>query len=181
MEKEEIFRIFDACQPTVAQVKEYLERISKESPFDLIFCKDGKETITKKIAYDLGELIGIVVEKNIFYTKPLTKSDISCLDDITAHDVFAFGKKIHAKALPLNQKTISLIEKHYNDFLQLADMLDVYGYPKVYTQQQFLLIDDFDKNTFGQYYKICSGCDGATLIRYFLKKYGDIYFYASIQ
>lgn len=48
MEKEEIFRIFNACQPTVAQVKEYLEKISGDSPFDLIFRKDGKEFFSKK-------------------------------------------------------------------------------------------------------------------------------------
>lgn len=181
MQKEEIFRVFDACQPTVAQVKEYLERISGVSPFDLIFKKDGKEYFSKKIAPDMGELVGVVVDKTVFYVKPLTFDDVKDLPmPIMAQTVFDFGEKIYAKAKPWDDAALNVLALHRNDLLLLSDMLVVFGYAPCFKQEKFLLLKR-DSGKFGQYFNFSFVCDGETDIVHFLRFYGNIYFYASIQ
>ncbi len=182
MEKEELFRIFDACQPTVTQVREYLKRISDISPFDLIFRKDGKETITKKIAPNMGELVGIVVEKNVFFVKPMSFDDVKDLNaPVTAETVFDFGKKIYSKAIPLNENVIQLLKKNKNTFLQVAEILEIHGYSKQYTQDQYLLFSTVNNKSFGDGFDFDIGYVGEVNISYFLESHGNIYFYASIQ
>lgn len=180
MQKEEIFRIFDACQPTVTEVKEYLERISSNSPFDLIFVKDGKETFTKKIARNMGELVGIVVGTTIFYAKPMTFDDVKDKDIVSTDIVFAFGQKIHPKAFPLNEKAIKILQENRHIFLQIAEMLEFSRYPDPYSQKQYLLLDQNDNKTDGLFFDFESNIQNFTDIAHFLKNYGNIYFYASL-
>lgn len=185
MEKEEIFRIFDACRPTVAQVREYLERISGVSPFDLIFFKDGKEIITKKIAPNMGELVGVVVDKTIFYVKPMTFDEVKDLPmPVTTEVVFDFGKKIHVNAKPIDEFAMNVFAANSHNFLRLSDMLAVFGYDSCFNQDKYLLIAKNDGEHTGQYwYRNLGefGLDGETDIAHFLESYGNIYFYASIQ
>lgn len=181
MEKEEIFRIFDACQPTIAQVREYLEKISKESPLELVFRKNGKDSITKKIDRNMGELVGIVVGTTIFYTKVMTWNDVKFMNsEVTAKDVFAFGQKIHPKAIPLNDTVIEILREKRRVFLQIAEMLELSGFPKTYTQKKYLLFNQKDKDTRSIYCNTESNHNALISISYFLKNYGDIYFFASI-
>ena len=184
MEKEEIFRVFDACQPTVAQVREYLEKISSDSPFDLIFRKDGKEYFSKKITPNMGELVGIVVDKTIFYVQPLTFDNLKDLPmPVTTEVVFNFGKNIHVNAKPWNEYALNVFVANYHDLLCLSDKLAVFGYPSCFNQDKYLLLKN-DGGHCGQYWYTHSGdvgLDGETNIAHFLGNYGNIYFYASIQ
>lgn len=181
MEKEEIFRVFDACQPTVAQVREYLEKISSNSPFDLIFRKDGKEIITKHISQNMGELVGIVVKKTVFFVKPMSFDDVKDLNaPVTAEMVFDFGKKIYSKAIPLNDDVIQLLKKNKNTFLQVAEILEIHGYSKQYTQDQYLLFNNIKDKNFGEGFDFDIEYVGEVNISYFLEAIGNIYFCASI-
>lgn len=181
MEKEEIFRVFNACQPTVAQVKEYLEKISGDSPFDLIFRKDGKEFFSKKITPNMGELVGIVVEKTIFYAKQMTYADTKKLDTVNARAVFDFAKNIHSRAMPMNMKTFTLLKNHHEDLHELSQKLEVLGYPKIYRQQTYLLFEKDSDAEMTSIYNLIHGFVGNSSIEFHLRMNGNIYFCASIQ
>ena len=181
MEKEEIFRVFNACQPTVAQVREYLEKIASDSPFDLIFRKDGKEYFSKKITPNMGELVGIVVDKTIFYAQPMTYADVQKLDTVNTRTVFDFAKSIHPLAAPINMKAFTLLKDYQKDFRELSEKLEVLGYPKIYKQQSYLLFEKASDAEMTSVYCFKHGFSGSCSIEFHLRMSGNIYFYASIQ
>ena len=181
MEKEEIFRIFNACQPTVAQVREYLEKMSGNSQFDLIFRKDGKEYFSKTIAPNMGELVGIIVDKTIFYAKQMTYNDVKKLNKINARTVFEFAKNIHSLAMPMNMKAFNLLKNHQEDFYELSQKLEVLGYPKIYRQQSYLLFENVCDAEMTSIYSLVHGFVGNCSIEFHLRMSGNIYFCASIQ
>lgn len=177
METQEIFRVFDACQPSVAQVRAYLERISGLSPFDLIFSKNGKETITDKIGHGQGELVGIVIDKTIFYAKGLGKHNKENI--VSCQDVFAFGQTLHPKAIPMNFKTLDILRKNINEYYKLTDMLQVFGYQALPLQNYYLLIEKSSDCRDADYYDLCGDCGGNSTISNFLK-FDNIFFCASL-
>ena len=182
MEKEEIFRIFDACRPTVAQVREYLERISGVSPFDLIFFKDGKEIITKKIAPNMGELVGVVVDKTIFYVKPMTFDDVKDLPmPVTTEVVFDFGKKIHAKAKPIDEENFGTFRRNRGNLQNLAQMLSVFGYSACFNQNKYFLFNQNVDECSGLCFNFEKNNCSLSNIKHFLRFSGNIYFYTSIN
>ncbi len=181
MEKKEIFRIFDACQPTVSQVKEYLKKMSAISPFELIFRKDGKEIFTHEISNDSGELIGVIVDKTIFYARTMTYKDAQALGDVDARAVFEFGKSIHSCALPINTEIFTLLKEHQDDFAELAEKLEVFGYPKIYQQETHLLFNCISDAQMASMHNFKHGFIGSCSIEFHLRMRGNIYFYASIQ
>lgn len=154
MDKQDLFRIFDACQPTVAQVTEYLERISGKSPFRLIFVKDGKEKTTKTIEKGLGVLSGVIIEDTVFYTKVMTKQDADENQQLTANDVFEFGCRcINQGARPLRKADILLLGKHREAYNSLLDRLSFFGYSAPILQDYYLKL-----NLPGAYTS-CANCD----------------------
>lgn len=140
MDKKDLFRVFDACQPTVAQVREYLERISGNSPFDLIFIDNGKEKITRKLDYNMGKLLGVVIETTVFYTQTMSNEDNKDERRLTANAIFAFGRKIHPKARPLSEADILLLRKYKEKYEALSDMLEVFGYFNLPRLQNYYLL-----------------------------------------
>lgn len=177
METQEIFRVFDACQPSVAQVREYLERISGVSPFDLIFAKGGIETITNQIKHNQGELIGIVMDKTFFYARGLCKSDRNNI--LSSNDVFAFGRTLHPKALPMNRKTLAILRKNIDAYKKTADMLQVFGYNILPLQTHYPLFEKDDNVAYVSYFDINGIGIGNSKIPYFLC-HDNIFFCSSL-
>ncbi len=185
MEKKEIFRIFDACEPTIVQVKEYLERISGNSPFDLVFMKDGNEVITRCIKKDMGELLGIVIGHMVFYAKGLGREEGKALsqDEITIADVFAYGKKkFHPKAFPMNRDALEILCRNRMEYAKLLDMLSVFGYKALPLQNGYLPINDSknSQQTFADYCDIFGDDDGGSDIKNFIY-FSNIFFCSSIK
>lgn len=178
MTNQELFRIFDACQPSVAQVKEYLERISGVSPFDLIFVKGNQNRITNKISPDAGELVGIVIEKTIFYIKGFEKKEAPDTQKITTDDVFAFAQKLYPRnrALPMTLENLQTLVKNREKFEDLCQMLSVFGYEAPHLQKAYLLFGKNGSSTCGDYYTADGSPDGATDISYFIKNHGKIFY-----
>lgn len=178
MDKKDLFRVFDACQPTVAQVREYLERISGNSPFDLIFVDNGKEKITRNLNYNMGCLLGVVIETTVFYTQIMSKEDNKDDRDLTADDIFAFGHKIHPKARPLSRADVLLLWQYRKEYEALGDMLKVFGYSNLPPLLEFYLL--LEKN--GNYAYSFEGFywDEAAPIAHFLR-FNNIVFCAGWQ
>lgn len=178
MTNQELFRIFDACQPSVIQVKEYLKRISGVSPFDLIFVKGNLNKITNKINPNTGELVGIVIEKTIFYIKGFEKKEVPDGQKITTDDVFAFAKKLYPKsrALPMTLENLQTLAKNREKFEDLCQMLSVFGYEPPLLQEAYLLLGENGSSTCGDYYTADGSPDGATDISSFIKNYGKIFY-----
>lgn len=169
MDKKDLFRVFDACQPTVAQVREYLERISGNSPFDLIFVDDGKEKITRNLNYNMGSLLGVVIESTVFYTQIMSKEDNNDDRDLTADDIFAFGRKIHPKARPLSKADVLLLGRYKKEYETLGDMLKVFGYSNLPPlQNYYLLLKKAGNYTFADDINLLGYNEGNTNIAHFL-------------
>lgn len=181
MNTKDLFKIFDACGPTVAQVQEYLDRISGNSPFLLVFLEDGKEIFTKKITCDNPELVGIVIEDTVFYTKAMTKDDFDSAKRLSVNDVFAFGQKIDAKAQPMNEASLALLKKYFSDCEKLQDMLQAFGYSLSLLQDWYLLFDKPCDNTYADDFNLYGYCDRNTDISHFLTFCGNIFFCAGRQ
>ena len=175
MNTQEVFRVFDACQPTVAQVQEYLERISGHSPFNLIFAKDGKEKVSQKLDYNLGQLVGVVIESTIYYTQVMSKKDNPNDKDVSFNDLFAFGRQIHPKARPLNLKDLKLLGKHKKEYKKLCDMLSVFGYSAPALQNCYIAPSCERKDSYAKTYDLFGDCDGATDIANHLHFYNIMF------
>lgn len=165
-----MFRVFDACQPTVAQVRDYLERISGNSPFDLIFINDEKTKITKNLDYNLGSLFGVVIETTVFYTQVLSQKDNKDNRRFSTEDVFAFGNKIYHKAHPLNKEAIQLLGKNKEAYEALGNMLEVFGYYNLPPlQEHYLILEEAGNSTYADTSDLSGFSDGGSDIAYFLK------------
>ncbi len=153
MKKHEKFKVFDACQPTVSEVKEYLERISGEAPFNLIFVKDGKKNITNKLKKDLGELEGVIIDRTIFYTKCLDRAYRDTLPEdtkLSAEDVFRAGRVLlqPKDVTPMSDNDLELLKDNLDDYVKLLDMLSVWGYEAMPLQNVYMTINKTTEKTF---------------------------------
>ena len=182
MEKEEIFRIFDACKPTVAVVREYLERISGLAPFDVIFLQNGIERITNQLAPNLGEPVGVVMDRTIFYFRSLCKDDFDAnIENLTVEDVLSFAKKLHSKAFPFNNLSMDVLCRNRVLLSETLEMLRVFGYKTPFFGDSYLLFNHYNPSSQeGEYFDFQHGDDGKTNILHFLRSYGNIYFYAGL-
>lgn len=181
MDTQDMFRVFDACRPSVPQVLEYLERISGHSPFDLIFSKDGKETITNQISRDLGELIGIVINRTVFYAKGLGRKDvISKENDITVNDLFEFAKTLHSKARPMNKKALEILNKNSENYEKVFNSLKVFGYSALPLQDRYQVFEKPCNEDCVHTLNISGGCVGFTRISSFAY-FQNIFFCASCE
>lgn len=144
MKDQELFRIFDACQPTVAQAKKYYELISgsARSEFDLVFSKDGNKNITRKLRKDLGKLEGIIVDGVMFYTRSITIDDFDPEKSITHDKVFRIAKALYPEAALMERgASFFILEKNLEAIKKLIDKLTYLGY-EAPLKTKFMLADD---------------------------------------
>lgn len=174
MKNEDLFRIFDACKPTVEQVRQYLERISGNAGFKLMFRKNGKEFFTDKAEPHLGELVGVVIEKTLFLAKGLTLKDFSGINKndrlkLTQKDIFNEGGNYYPKAFPLDENALAILERHAAEYENLTDMLKTFGYCLLPLQEKYLMIDKDSEETCADY-RMLDGCFlGNANLGYFLR------------
>lgn len=174
MKNEDLFRIFDACKPTVEQVRQYLERISGNAAFDLFFSKGGKKFLTRKIEPGLGELVGVVIEKTLFLAKGLSLEDFSGINKndrlkLTQKDIFEEGRNCYRNAFPLDEKALEILERHAEEYENLTDMLKTFGYFLLPLQEKYLMLDKDSEKTCADY-RMLDGCFlGNANLGYFLR------------
>lgn len=168
MEKQELFRVFDACQPTVAQVREYLERISGYSPFALVFNKNGEEIVTNQLEQNKGQLVGVIIESTIFYTQVMSKKDNPKDKRLSCRDVFAFGYKIDPTARPMKTKDLKLLNKYRKEYSKLFDMVQIFDYFLPALQNSYVILNEPSTYTFLDTYDLSGYCDGSSDISHYL-------------
>ena len=180
MKTNELFKIIDACNPSISQIKAYLERISGQTPeaFELVFKKDGKLFNTSQIAANQGELIGFVFGKTLFYFKALTKEALENKKDFSLQDVLDFGKQLHPKASPLTKEQILMVAKKAKSYANLCDRLSVFGYSIPALPNSYLLFKDGNVVLFDLEFEDTNYSNFS--ISNFLQDYGNIYFCVSL-
>ena len=183
MKTNELFKIIDACDPSISQIKAYLERMSRQAPppFELIFKREEKLFLTKQISANCGELIGVILDNHIFYITPLTKEFLNKIPEPTFEDVLEFGKKLdpNAQPRPLTKEHLLIFAQKTKLFTNLRERLAVFGIKLPEFPKNYLLFNDKGE---GFVYDLDFEEDGLSSSRVseFLQIYGDIYFCARI-
>jgi hypothetical protein len=138
MNKEEMFRIFDACNPSVSDIREYLEQVAKTLPLDCLFLgKDGNTIITRCLRFGLGRFVGFVIDKRIYYAE--TYSCKLFGEKPMAHEqnlLNAKARLIHPRATPARLRDLPELAAWLPLLIELSHKLRVYGY------QPFQIIDN---------------------------------------
>ncbi len=101
MTREEIFRIFDAVQPSIEDLNAYLDALCGKTPLKLAYDVNGARVYTHDVL-KTECFVGIVIENTLFYAKGFSRKDL--FDDQ--------GNKLY-KDMELNvQDILNWIEKH---------------------------------------------------------------------
>ena len=83
MKRDELFRIWDATNPTFDDIKAYLDHFCGTTPLELAFKdKNGNIFYQNMIDKD-SSFIGIVVNDTIFYSRGFTKNDMYHKDGVS--------------------------------------------------------------------------------------------------
>lgn len=182
METKQLFKIFDSCEPTVAQVKRYLGLISgaARSEFDLVFVKNGNRFITRKLRKDLGELEGIVIEGKIFFAKGLAFDDLN-KDLITNVDLLEAAKTFHPKAKPLGRDEFYLLANRAEALIKMEESLEYLGY-LVDLPQRLLLVSRSSSSHYAETvpFGTFGGCRDVDITTY-LREGGKILLYTDVE
>jgi hypothetical protein len=131
MNKEEMFKIFDACNPAVSDIREYLEQVAKTLPLDCLFLgKDGNTIITRCLRFGLGRFVGFVIDKRIYYTETYTCKLIEAKPTPYEQNLLnAKARLIHPRALPARLCDLPELLSSQHIVKDLFDRLQVFGYP----------------------------------------------------
>ena len=94
MKRDELFRIWDATNPTFDDIKAYLDWFCRVTPLELAFRKkDGSMLYQNKVDNNL-EFVGIVINNHIFYARGFTKEDLNDVSDSSTLSVGTIVKWI---------------------------------------------------------------------------------------
>ncbi len=126
MEQHEIFRVFEACQPTIQDVKAYLEWKASDLPFEVIFVKNGKKFAAEEISRNMGRPHAIIIENMVFYVKTFNKAEAG--SGVVTADVFDFAKHISSRAVPLSKKAADILRRNRKKYKELVEKMAVFGY-----------------------------------------------------
>ena len=137
MKRDELFRIWDATNPTIDDINAYLDRFCGTTPLELAFKdKNGnifyQNTIDKDAAF-----IGIVVNGTIFYSRGFTKDDMYLKDgislryeDLSVGDVSKWIKE--AAIFPQTAHLVrgidrGTLDRNWHDFITTVKILKHHG------------------------------------------------------
>ncbi len=137
MKRDELFRIWDATNPTFDDIKAYLDRFCGTTPLELAF-KDKNGNIFYQNTIDKNSVfLGIVVDGTIFYSRGFTKDDMYHKDgvslqyeDLSVGDVTAWIKK--AAFFPQTAHLVSEVDRqkldrNWHDFMTTVKILKHHG------------------------------------------------------
>ncbi len=180
MNKEEKFKIWDATNPSILEVKEYLNRISAITPLQLVFKTQDGTLIFDNHIRNLP-FIGVLIENIIFYAKGFSNQDGCDLEshDLTVGDINnwikqnidAFAPNAHLAY----ENNAVLLYLHQDELRQIAEIFHYHQtfkkdlrLPKLHNR----LIPWFkEKPNSTDAYHI----DGITRASYFLEHFGDFW------
>ena len=180
MKRSELFRILDACEPKVSDVIAYLKKFSVQSPFDLVFVKDGIVFSTRTIKVNQGALAGVKIGKFLLYAKTITQKAFA-EEQISKAEVFEAAIKIAPRAKPLDGKLLRILKKNQAELASLTKTLQDYGYDDAssWDKEMHMIFESPSPAAYADYYKKFS-IAGAIGIREFLENNNPILVYREI-
>lgn len=186
MTQEEKFKIWDATNPEVKEVKAYLARMCGQTPLPLVYQTDDvqKKVVTTVLPDKKGNLVGILIDENtMLFLRAVTAKDIKQLLENSSICVL---REPNVNALVKAQFTdfpnpraatkqdIKLLDKKRADVLTTFDILDYHGVklPKPCWEHLGRLNKGAD---------VVERWDGDTRIDYYVEAYGDLLVFADFN
>ena len=137
MKRDELFRIWDATNPTFDDIKAYLDRFCGTTPLELAF-KDKNGNIFYQNTIDKNSVfLGVVVDGTIFYSRGFTQDDMYHKDgvslryeDLSVGDVTAWIREtdIFPKTAHLVREVdCAKLEANRQDFTTTVKILKHHG------------------------------------------------------
>lgn len=173
MNKEEKFKVWDATNPKVRDVKEYLARLCQKASVPLVYKNtDGQFVYTKQFIPG-GAFVGIMLGSTIFFSKGFRKEDIpEGKDIIRIQDIYDWVQKSgfypqHAR--PLTKDDARLLDVHGKQFRNTLDILE---YHELFMPEFFHEIVWLDTIS-GE--ELCSGWSYTFHINSYLESGGHIW------
>lgn len=177
MTKDELFRVMDALNPSLSDVRDYLDRMCGVTPMELVYLKDGKFVFSNSYeANSADELFGFSIPdtKKIICRKTLNRDCIKKLDlenhatlaqniqDWLVREFYPF------KARTAQEKDIDVFYKHRGAFRETLEILQYKG------------VSELPKpnHVFPAWFRakigVCSDFNGMSNLPHYLRCYGDI-------
>ncbi|MBO5039121.1 MAG: hypothetical protein J6C85_06700 [Alphaproteobacteria bacterium] len=183
MTQDELFRVMDALNPSLSQVKAYLDRMCGVTPMELVYLKDGKFGFSNSYeANSADDLFGFSIPntKKIICRKTLNRDCIKKLDlendatlsqniqDWLAREFYPF------KARTAQKNDIDVLYKHLGAFRATLETLQYKGVsllPKLpYRGPAWIRAKS----------EYCYDHDGMSNLLHYLKCYGDILIFVDL-
>lgn len=187
MKREEMFRIWDATQPKVEDVKLYLDRICGKTPLLLAWKEKDKLTFSYEIKKEAA-FVGFIIEDTLFHSRSFTYQDMfdkngkpffnelkvgNILGWMENHkSIYHFTNETH----PLKRSEAWLLELCCDKVKDTIDILDYHNLKVEDTAEDklaFLTDDEAEVS--------CKRLIGSTRLSYFLETGGVFWFCTNIQ
>lgn len=141
MEKEKLFKILDALEPSIEQLQEYIAKKTEMTLVEVIYeLPDGKLEISKKIIKN-AIVKGYVLDDIVLFHKIFDQFEKGY--DLCIGDIRHAGAKIHPKARPISKTELRIIAKRASALTVTMKHLALAGYtPMYYLPTWFIPIDN---------------------------------------
>lgn len=177
MKQEEKFKIWDATEPTVAEVKEYLNRLCGQTPLQLVFRNQKKELVYSDTILTDHTFVGILVSQTIFFARGYTAEDAAKdeqgeLKEVYAKDVFSWVENnplFPPNSRPLLKSDRELLSHYDKELLNTLAILEYHRLKMPYYRYDIGWLEGNDDSVF------LTDNNGETRLNYFLQCYGDIW------
>lgn len=177
MTQEEKIKIWDATEPTIAEVKEYLKRLCGQTPLQLVFRNQKKELVYSNTILTDHTFVGILVSQTIFFAQGYTVNELKKeengeLKEVYAKDVFNWVENnplFPPNSRPLLKSDRQLLSYYKQDFLNTLEILEYHRVKMPYYRYDIGWLEGNNDS------RVLLDNNGETLLNYFLQCYGDIW------
>jgi len=182
MEKEKLFKVLDALEPSVEQLQEYIAKKTGITLVDVIYeFPNGKLEISKNIKKN-AIVKGYVLDDIVLFHQIFDQFEKGY--DLTIGDVRHAGIKIHPKARPISKTELRIIAKHAYALTITMQHLALQGYtPMYYLPTWFVPIDDIfpDKEMIAPTCDLLGCFDGASKLGHYCQTTGNFYYFCKLD